>query len=136
MLEKKIDRYIRPVYRQNDVEEYFNNTRATVSHKSSSNAIIEASQELNEKAEVLSKNIEAQQKRTLIESKNLINSMNIRLQEKLHLETNKIALNLKQMELQLSLNLAKKEFALKNIIADELQKQLKDIYKTKAIELH
>ena len=53
-------RYIRPFYRPGDVEEYLSWTRATASHKKSSETVDEAAQNLTEQAEVFSQKFSAQ----------------------------------------------------------------------------
>lgn len=49
----KVDRYIKPFYRKQDLEEYLKWTRATATHVKSANAINEATQLLSNKAEEL-----------------------------------------------------------------------------------
>jgi hypothetical protein len=46
----RMDRYIRPVYRSLDVEQYLNQTRATASHQKSSDAIKQAMEQLSEQS--------------------------------------------------------------------------------------
>jgi len=46
----RMDRYIRPVYRSLDVEQYLNQTRATASHQKSSDAIKQAMEQLAEQS--------------------------------------------------------------------------------------
>ena len=51
----RIDHYLRAVYRPKDVEEYLNWTRATVTHKRSSEVLGEASAKLEQQSEALTK---------------------------------------------------------------------------------
>ncbi|MEZ4743213.1 MAG: hypothetical protein R3B45_12340 [Bdellovibrionota bacterium] len=53
----RIDRYIRPIYRQVDVEKYLNWTRKTASHKRSSEALEQAAKNLDQKSNQLSQEI-------------------------------------------------------------------------------
>ena len=46
----RMDRYIRPVYRSFDVEQYLNQTRATASHQKSSDVIKQAMEQLSEQS--------------------------------------------------------------------------------------
>lgn len=50
---KRIDRYVRPVYRQEDIEEYKGWTRAPATHQRSSSALKEAADELREHSQGL-----------------------------------------------------------------------------------
>lgn len=49
----RMDRYIRPVYRSLDVEQYLNQTRATASHQKSSDAIKQAMEQLSEQSNIM-----------------------------------------------------------------------------------
>lgn len=51
----RIDRYLRPVYRPQDIEAYLNTARASMSHQRSSKILNEASEALREKSSQLEK---------------------------------------------------------------------------------
>lgn len=55
---KRVDRYVRPVYRQCDIQNYLEWTRPTASHRSSSEALKEAGQSLNSEIRKNFKDIE------------------------------------------------------------------------------
>jgi len=54
----RVDRYIRPLYRSTDVEQYIQWTRATASHQKSSSALLDAVEALNSQGEQISHALE------------------------------------------------------------------------------
>jgi len=70
----RVDRYIRPIFRSRDVEEYLNQTRATASHQKSSDA-------LNSAAELLCKQIDRIEARLETLNQNLMTQIESALQK-------------------------------------------------------
>ena len=70
----KVDRYIRPIYRSIDVENYLSWSRATATNKKNTDVITDATQQLSEIAETLQKSLSK-------DSGVLTNSLNVKLQK-------------------------------------------------------
>lgn len=88
---KRIDRYVRPVYRTEDIEEYQGWTRATATHQRSSSAIKEAADELRQHSQELTDTfmeaIESQQQDTKQTVSEIVNET-YRLQQETQTSTN------------------------------------------------
>ena len=92
----RIDRYLRPVYRPEDVEKYLKWTQPTASHKRSTNIIDEARKKLEQTAEELKKSLDQQpdeEKRFF--SSQLMTHFSIRINKNLILIQNSFFLKIK-----------------------------------------
>ena len=92
----RIDRYVRPVYRKKDIDEYKKWTRATASHLRSSSVLEQASKKLENKVSEIESNLEDRVKDIHQDLQEQISAFSLKLDE--HKESVASALSLSMTE--------------------------------------